>query len=251
MITREDDVDIHALRRQGWTITAIANHVGRDQKRSGLPERQAGAGGARRARDPFGPFVEYVTARLVEDPHLWAVTLFDELTELGFTASYPSLTREVRTRHLRPVCRLRRATGRAKADHPAPGLAGDPVGLAGPSRPTTSGGWASMAHLRVGSLAHSGRWRGYLSAVMDQPHLVEGLDRITRGLGGLTRQWRFDRMATVCHPRLGADHRHLLRRREALRGDDQDLPAPGRASQRGGGEGQPRRRATRVAHPRR
>ena len=24
MITREDDVDIHALRRQGWTITAIA-----------------------------------------------------------------------------------------------------------------------------------------------------------------------------------------------------------------------------------
>ena len=25
MITREDDVDIHALARQGWTITAIAN----------------------------------------------------------------------------------------------------------------------------------------------------------------------------------------------------------------------------------
>ena len=32
MITREDDVDIHALRRQGWTITAIANHVGRGRK---------------------------------------------------------------------------------------------------------------------------------------------------------------------------------------------------------------------------
>ena len=32
MITREDDVDIHALRRQGWTITAIAHHVGRDRK---------------------------------------------------------------------------------------------------------------------------------------------------------------------------------------------------------------------------
>ena len=32
MITREEDVDIHALRRQGWTITAIANHVGRDRK---------------------------------------------------------------------------------------------------------------------------------------------------------------------------------------------------------------------------
>jgi hypothetical protein len=38
---------------------------------------------------------------------------------------------------------------------------------------------------------------------MDQPHLVEGLDRISRGLGGLTRQWRFDRMSTVCQPGSG------------------------------------------------
>ena len=38
---------------------------------------------------------------------------------------------------------------------------------------------------------------------MDQPHLVEGLDRVSRGLGGVTRQWRFDRMATVCHPGIG------------------------------------------------
>ncbi len=60
-----------------------------------------------------------------------------------------------------------------------------------------------MAHLLVGSLAHSGRWRGYLSPVMDQPHLAEGLDRVCRGLGGITKQWRFDRMATVCQPGSG------------------------------------------------
>ena len=60
-----------------------------------------------------------------------------------------------------------------------------------------------MAHLLVGSLAHSGRRRGYLSPSMDQPHLVEGLDRITRGLGGVTKHWRFDRMATVCQPGSG------------------------------------------------
>jgi hypothetical protein len=60
-----------------------------------------------------------------------------------------------------------------------------------------------MAHLLVGSLAHSGRWRGYLAATMDQPHLVEGLDRISRSLGGVTQRWRFDRMATVCHPGSG------------------------------------------------
>ncbi|HEY5785682.1 MAG TPA: hypothetical protein VIT65_12975 [Microlunatus sp.] len=104
MITREDDVDIHALRRQGWTITAIANHVGRDRKtvRNYLNgNREPGV--RRRAEDPFGPFVEYVTARLVEDPHLWAVTLCDELEPLGFTASYQTLTRQIRARHRKGV----------------------------------------------------------------------------------------------------------------------------------------------------
>ena len=28
MLTREDDIDVHALRRQGWTISAIARHQG-------------------------------------------------------------------------------------------------------------------------------------------------------------------------------------------------------------------------------
>ena len=32
MLTQEDDVDAHALRRQGWTITAIALHLGHDRK---------------------------------------------------------------------------------------------------------------------------------------------------------------------------------------------------------------------------
>jgi hypothetical protein len=69
--------------------------------------------------------------------------------------------------------------------------------------PPAAWGWGTTAHLLVGSLAHSGRWRGYLSATMDQPHLIEGLDRVSRGQGGITRVWRFDRMATVCHPESG------------------------------------------------
>jgi len=32
MLTREDDIDVHALRRQGWTISAIARHLGDDRK---------------------------------------------------------------------------------------------------------------------------------------------------------------------------------------------------------------------------
>lgn len=36
-----------------------------------------------------------------------------------------------------------------------------------------------------------------------QAHLIDGIDRITRALGGLPGTWRFDRMATVCHPDSG------------------------------------------------
>ena len=49
----------------------------------------------------------------------------------------------------------------------------------------------------VGVLSHSGRFRAWLSASQDQPHLVEGIDAVLRRLGGTARRWRVDRMATV------------------------------------------------------
>ena len=42
-----------------------------------------------------------------------------------------------------------------------------------------------------------------LAPAEDQPHLIEALDAVVRRLGGLTHRWRFDRMATVCHPDSG------------------------------------------------
>ena len=32
MLTQEDDVEIHALAKRGWTVSAIARHTGRDRK---------------------------------------------------------------------------------------------------------------------------------------------------------------------------------------------------------------------------
>jgi transposase len=205
MLTWENDVEVHALRNRGWSISAIARHTGRDRKtvRAYLNgERTPGV--RARAVDPFAPFVDYVRARLVEDPHLWAVTLLDELVPLGFVLSYASLTREIRNRNLRPVCaQCATATGRANAiiEHP-PGAETQWDWLDLPD-PPASWGWGSMAHLLVGSLSHSGRWRVVLAPSMDQPRLVDGLDRVTRALGGVTLAWRFDRMATVCHPNSG------------------------------------------------
>lgn len=206
MLTWEDDLEVHALRKRGWSISAIARHTGFDRKtvRKYLAGDAEPGVRARPGPDPFDPFLVYVTARLVEDPHLWARTLYDEVEELGFALSYPSLTRNIRQRNLRPVCEVcRTATERPNAviAH-APGDETQWDWLELPD-PPASWGWGKTAHLLVGSLAHSGKWRAALSPSEDQPHLVAALDRVTRGLGGVSRVWRFDRMATVCDPGSG------------------------------------------------
>ncbi|HTM85409.1 MAG TPA: IS21 family transposase, partial [Mycobacterium sp.] len=206
MLTWEDDVEVHALHKRGWTIAAIARHTGRDRKtiRDYLSGKRTPGVRARPGPDPFEPFVDYITARLIEDPHLWARTLLDELEQLGFPLSYQSLTRNIRARKLRPDCQAcRTATGRPNAVIPhAPGDETQWDWLELPN-PPESWGWGKTAHLLVGSLAHSGKWRAKLSPAEDQPLLVEALDCVTRALGGVTRVWRFDRMATVCDPGSG------------------------------------------------
>ena len=105
MLSEEDDVDIHALKRQGMTISEIARRTDHDRKtvRAYLSGNRTPGERKRADPDPFDVFVDYVAARLTEDPHLWAATLLDELRPLGFVGSYSTLTRQVRDRGLRPV----------------------------------------------------------------------------------------------------------------------------------------------------
>lgn len=206
MLTQEDDVDAHALRKRGWSISAIARHLDRDRKTISAYLNGDRTAGVRvpAGEDRFERFVDYCRERLVEDPHLWAVTLFDEVVGLGFDQSYPTFTRQLRARGLRPHCeQCSTAKGRPVAiiDHPAGDeTQWDWVDL---PDPPAAWGWGQNASLFVGALAHSGRWRGRLAESKDQPHTIGALDQITRALGGLTRVWRFDRMATVCYPATG------------------------------------------------
>jgi hypothetical protein len=106
MLSLEEDVQAQALRQQGWSISAIARHLGVDRKtvRAYLSGERV-PGRRRRSRPTLiEPFLEYCRVRLVDDPHLWASTLFDELAGLGFTGSYPSLTAAIRAHRLRPHC---------------------------------------------------------------------------------------------------------------------------------------------------
>lgn len=106
MLTWEDDVEVHALSKRGWSISGIARHTGRDRKTVRAYLNGTSTPGVRRrtAVNPFEVFLAYATARLVDDPHLWVRTLCDELEGLGYAMSYQTLTRQVRERKLRPIC---------------------------------------------------------------------------------------------------------------------------------------------------
>lgn len=190
MLAREEHVEAQALRAQGWSVSAIARHLGRDPKtiRAYLSgERTPGVRRINR-EDPFARFQPYVARRLEDDPHLQLTTLLRELVPLGFTGSYQTLTREVRVRGLRPHCeRCAQAKGRAttEIEHP-PGAETqwDWLELDAP--------WGGKGYVLAGALAYSGKCRGFFSERRDTAHLIAAIDQVLRRLGGLTKRFRID-----------------------------------------------------------
>ena len=201
MITQGADVEIHALRKQGWSVSAIARHVGHDRKTvSAYLNGERVVGVRRKAApvvDPFERFETYVRQRFVDDPHVWATVLFDEVVALGFDRSYQRFTHYLRARGLRPHCEACAGVkGRAHVDieHP-PGVEVQWDWLELPVTP-----WGEAAYVLVGALSHSSKFRAWFSESMDQSHLVVGIDEVLRRLGGTPKRWRVDRMATVIVP---------------------------------------------------
>src|ERR1700683_1026517 len=98
MLTHGEDVEAHALRTRGWTISALARPLGGDRKTVRAYINGEGVPGvrARSAPDPLEPFITYLAARFVDDPHVWASALYDEVRRLGYPLSYPSFARQVR-----------------------------------------------------------------------------------------------------------------------------------------------------------
>jgi len=165
-----------------------------------LCERQDHPGRAApgRAR-PVGleRFAAYVSARFADDPHLWATALFDEVVAMGYDRSYVSFARQLRLGNLRPHCEA--CTGvkgreTVEIDHPP----GEEIQWDWFERRHAP--WGATAYVLLGTLSHSGRTRGVLAEATDQAHLIEAMDAVLRRLGGTTRQWRTDRLATVIVP---------------------------------------------------
>ncbi|MGH9157629.1 MAG: Mu transposase domain-containing protein [Acidimicrobiales bacterium] len=198
MLTQGEDVEIHALRKRGWSFAAIGRHIDCDWRtaKSYLEGREPGVRRSS-APDPLERFVPYLAARFADDPHVWASALFDEVVPLGYEQSYPSFVRQLRSASLRPHCEA--CTGVAGRDtidiaHPA----GEEIQWDWFERRTAP--WGDTAYVLLGTLPHSGRSRGMIAEATDQAHLVEAMDGVLRRLGGTARHWRVDRMATVIVP---------------------------------------------------
>jgi hypothetical protein len=124
MLTQGEDVEVHALASRGWSVSAIARHLGRDRKtvRAYLTGKRQPRRRAAARPDPLARFVPYLVARFADDPHIWATALFDEVTPLGYG------------------CRRARAAARLAAaqDRQAPAA---PIGWHRPQYGHSPSGW--------------------------------------------------------------------------------------------------------------
>jgi transposase len=196
MLTEEDDVEIHALARRGWSQSAIARHTGRDRKtvrkylKDAKPSRE-------QAPSCLEPFREYLAARFADDPHVDGTVLHREVAELGFERSYVTFVRQLRLLDLRPRCEACRTGGQGVTTviphEPGEEIQWDWLEL-------SETPWGELAHVLVGVLSFSGKCRAVICEGQSFAHLVEGIDGVLRRLGGSSRAWRTDRMASVVYP---------------------------------------------------
>ena len=136
----------------------------------GLHQRDDGVPASGRARrpDPLEPFTKYLVARFVDDPHVWASALYDEVRRLGYPLSYPCFARQVRLAGLRPHCEACSGVkGRdtIEIEHPP----GEEIQWDWFERRNAP--WGATAYVLLGTLPHSGKVRGVLAEKMDQAHL--------------------------------------------------------------------------------
>lgn len=66
-------MEVHGLVRRGWSISAIARHIGRDRKTVRAHVAGEHSPGVRRqaAPDPLKPFIGFLATCLTDDPHHW------------------------------------------------------------------------------------------------------------------------------------------------------------------------------------
>jgi hypothetical protein len=185
-------VEVHALQARGWTVSAIARHLGRDRKtiRAYLNGERQPAVRKRTMPDPLARFEPDLRARLGDDQHGWATVLFAEIVALG----YATFVRQLRQRGLRPHCEAcRGVSGREtiEIDHPA----GEEIQWDWFERRRAP--WGGTAYVLLGTLATPAGSGG--AGRVDRPGALDRGDRRGAAPAGWDRQDVADRPAGHGH----------------------------------------------------
>ena len=239
MLTWEDDVEVHALRKRGWTISAIARHTGRDRKtvRAYLNQQRTPGVRKRAAPDPFEPFVDYVTAgcsRIRICGRARCATSSRPRVRVVVSDADPA---DPRAQAAPGLCGVRERDRTGERGDRAPAGRGNPMGLARSADPPASWGWG-VDGASAGRVAGAFGSLARLSGAGDDAAASgrrAGPDRPRPGRGDPHVAVRPDGHGLP--PGVGAGHGHLRRGREALRGRGGDLPAAAGQPQGCGGEG--------------
>jgi hypothetical protein len=131
----------------------------------------------------LAPYAAYLAARFVDDPHIWASALYDEVTPLGYDRSYVTFARQLRLAGLRPhceACAVVAGRDTIEIDHPA----GEEIQWDWFERRRAP--WDATAYVLLGTLPHSIRVRGVLAESADQAHLIEALHAVLATSGAVT-----------------------------------------------------------------
>lgn len=195
MMTQEEYMDVVALRRQGWTITQIAEAVGRHPAtvsrwiRAGGPPARREFTGERLVDDRWAKRVDEL---LRANRELLGTSVFRILSAEGFEGSYPTLVR-----HLRAFRGPRR---RRTPEVSVP--IETPPGEEAQADWTDCRDWGERWGLGelygFGAILSWSRHRfWWFTSSIDRAHTFEGLVRFFEDAGGVPAVCRVDRMGAL------------------------------------------------------
>jgi transposase len=194
MMTQEEFMDVMALRRQKWTITAIAEAVGRHPATVSGWLKQGGPPAGRVCHDLLVD--EHWAARVLEllvaNPQLLGTSVFRLLEAEGFGGSYPTLVR-----HLREVRGVRHRK-EPPVSVPIETAPGEEFQFDWSDCRDWGAAWGlGDLHCFGAILSWSRHLFWWFAPSVDRPHTFEGLVRFFEDVGGVAGIGRTDRMGAL------------------------------------------------------
>lgn len=197
MIHQETYVRIHDLHRQGWTCKEIAAETGLHPSTVSKHLKADGPPTSRLTPDSslvMNAYWKERTALLIAKfPRLLGISVHNKLTADGFTGSYPTVTRELRS--IRGP-RFRAAEAASMPIHTDPGEEAQ-FDFCDLSDWAARWGWPTPLRC-FGMILCWSRWRmWWFTTSEDREHTFEGIARFFDAAGGIPAANRTDRMGAL------------------------------------------------------